>query len=122
MMNPINTDNAEHYVWGEACDGWHLIKREEISVIQERVPPGRAEVKHLHSRARQFFFILEGRGTIEIGEAVFVLNQHEGIEVAPRLPHRFRNDGDADVVFLVISVPPSHGDRENVAPPVQSTA
>ena len=69
-MNSINTDNAEHYVWGEVCEGWHLVKREEISVIQERVPPGRAEVKHLHSRARQFFFILEGRAAIEIGEAV----------------------------------------------------
>jgi mannose-6-phosphate isomerase-like protein (cupin superfamily) len=118
MMNPINIQNAEHYVWGEVCDGWHLIKREEISIIQERVPPGRAEVKHLHSRARQFFFILEGRATIEIGNEVFVLNQHEGIEVAPRLPHQFRNESDADVLFLIISAPPSHGDRENVAPPV----
>jgi mannose-6-phosphate isomerase-like protein (cupin superfamily) len=114
MMNPVNTQNAEHYIWGEVCDGWHLVKREAVSVIQERVPPGCAEVKHLHSRARQFFFILEGRAAIEIGDAVFVLNQHEGIEVAPHLPHRFRNEGDVDVVFLVISVPPSHGDRENI--------
>jgi mannose-6-phosphate isomerase-like protein (cupin superfamily) len=120
-MNPVNTRNAEHYVWGEVCDGWHLVKRAEFSVIQERVPPGRAEVKHLHSRARQFFFILEGQATLEIGDEVFVLNQREGIEVAPQVPHRFRNDADAEVVFLVISVPPSHGDRENVAPSMQPT-
>jgi len=116
MMHPTNTQNAEHYLWGEGCDGWHLVKHEEISVIQERVPPGVAEVRHLHHRARQFFFILAGQATIEIGDAVYVLRQHEGIEVAPLVPHRFRNDTDMEVSFLVISVPPSHGDRETVAP------
>jgi mannose-6-phosphate isomerase-like protein (cupin superfamily) len=121
-MNPINIKSAEHYLWGEGCDGWHLVKREGVSVIQERVPPGRAELKHLHHQARQFFFILEGQATIEIGETVVVLNPHEGIEVAPDLPHRFRNDSDREVSFLVISVPPSHGDRENLAPSVPPLA
>ena|ERR1700754_418302 len=116
-MNPISTENAEHYLWGEACDGWHLLKGEGVSVIQERVPPGAAEVKHLHHQARQFFFILAGQATLEIGDAAVVLNQHEGIEVAPRMPHRFRNDSDREVSFLVISVPPSHGDRENLVAP-----
>lgn len=116
-MKPVNIKNAEHYLWGGASDGWHLVKGEGVSVIQERVPPGGAEVKHLHHRARQFFFILEGQATLEIGDAVVVLNRHDGIEVAPRVPHRFRNDSDREVSFLVISVPPSHGDREQVAPP-----
>lgn len=115
-MKPIHINNAEHYIWGEVCDGWHFVKREELSVIQERVPPGRAEIKHFHHQARQFFYILEGRATIEIDEAIIILNPHEGIEIAPRVPHRFRNDSDADVVFLVISAPPSHGDRENLGP------
>lgn len=120
-MQPTNTENAEHYIWGEVCEGWHLVKREEISIIQERVPPGAAEVKHLHHRARQFFFVLAGQATIEIGNAVFVLGQHEGLEVAPLVPHQFRNEADTDVIFLVISVPPSHGDRETVAPSVSLT-
>ena len=120
-MNPISIKNAEHYLWGDACDGWHLVRCEGVSVIQERVPPGHAEVKHFHSQARQFFFILEGRAAIEIGDAVVVLNRHEGVEIDPRVPHRFRNDSDAEVSFLVVSVPPSHGDRENVAPPAPPT-
>jgi mannose-6-phosphate isomerase-like protein (cupin superfamily) len=115
-MRPTNTQNAEHYAWGEVCEGWHLVKREEVSVIQERVPPGAAEVKHFHRRARQFFFVLAGEATLEVGDAVFVLRQHEGIEVAPLVPHQFRNEAEQDVIFLVISVPPSQGDRETVAP------
>ena len=39
----ISIENAEHYIWGEINDGWHLLKRDDMSVIQERVPP---QVKH----------------------------------------------------------------------------
>ena len=35
----VSIDNAEHYVWGDVCDGWRLLQREDMSVIQERVPP-----------------------------------------------------------------------------------
>ena len=58
----VSIGNAEHYIWGEICDGWHLLKRGDMSVIQEHVPPGGAEVMHYHSQARQFFYILEGEG------------------------------------------------------------
>ena len=55
---PISVQNAEHYVWGEVCDGWHLLQREGMSIIQERVPAGASEVMHHHEVARQFFYIL----------------------------------------------------------------
>jgi mannose-6-phosphate isomerase-like protein (cupin superfamily) len=35
----------------------------------------------------------------------------QGLEVPPGIPHRFRNVAEAEVVFLVISAPKSHGDR-----------
>lgn len=45
MVTSIET--ADHYVWGEVCDGWHLLRRKDLSVIQERVPAGRAQVHFL---------------------------------------------------------------------------
>jgi hypothetical protein len=30
----VSIENAEHYIWGEICDGWHLLKRDDMSVIQ----------------------------------------------------------------------------------------
>ena len=40
----IDRGTAEHYTWGDGCDGWHLVKGADLSVIQERMPPGaRAE-------------------------------------------------------------------------------
>lgn len=86
----VSKDRAEHYVWGEGCDGWHLVKSAGLSVIHERVPPGASEVRHFHRAARQFFFVLSGTVTIEVGGRVEVLRGHEGVEVPPGVPHRIQ--------------------------------
>ena len=109
-----STSNAEHYKWGENCDGWHLLKRDDVSIIQELVPPGQAEVNHLHNVSRQFFYILAGTGTMRVGEETFILRPGEGLEIPPGTAHQFRNDSGEDVSFLVISAPKSHGDRINL--------
>lgn len=111
----IDETNAEHYRWGEGCDGWHLLKTDGLSVIKERVPPGRGETRHFHRAARQFFYILAGEAMIEIEGAGHRLSAGQGIEVPPGSRHLFRNDSEADVIFLVISSPKSHGDRVEAA-------
>lgn len=113
-MKPVSISNAEHYLWGEQCDGWHLLKRDEISLIQERVPAGKTEVMHHHNHARQFFYILEGEGCMAFEDHVVTLNKGDGIEIPPLINHRFENKSSEDVLFLVISVPKSQGDRVNM--------
>jgi mannose-6-phosphate isomerase-like protein (cupin superfamily) len=113
-MNAIDPANAEHYTWGAEAnpsDGWHFVRTPEVSVILERMPPGASEVRHYHERARQFFFVLEGELTIAIEREDFTLGPQQGIEVAPTIPHQVSNRSSQDVRFLVISQPPSHGDR-----------
>jgi mannose-6-phosphate isomerase-like protein (cupin superfamily) len=113
---PIGIENAEHYRWGEVCDGWHLLKLDGLSVIRERVPPGASETRHRHARARQFFYILDGAAVIEMDGARHALEAGRGLHVPPGAAHQFRNESESDVHFLVISVPKSHGDRENIEP------
>jgi hypothetical protein len=38
-MNKISRSNAEHYIWGSTCDGWHPVNQPSLSVIRERMPP-----------------------------------------------------------------------------------
>jgi quercetin dioxygenase-like cupin family protein len=113
----IDGTNAEHYAWGDGCDGWHLLKTDGLSVIKERVPPGRGEVRHYHRSARQFFYILAGEATLEAGGKEHSLAAGQGLEVPPGIPHRFRNDSANEVVFLVVSSPKSHGDRVDAPEP-----
>ena len=104
-------DLAEHYVWGNGCDGWHLVKESGLSVMEERMPPGTAEIRHYHRRARQFFYVLSGQAAMEVGGETFTLARGCGMEVAPGVPHQIRNESGEPLEFLVISQPPSHGDR-----------
>ncbi|MDI7217611.1 cupin domain-containing protein [Leptospira santarosai] len=113
-MKLVSTLNSEYYTWGVGSHGWHFLKRDDLSIILEEAPPGDSEIKHFHNHARQFFFILEGTATLEIGKEVHMLQANEGIEVEPRIAHKFRNNSDSIVRFLVISMPRSHGDRTDV--------
>jgi mannose-6-phosphate isomerase-like protein (cupin superfamily) len=109
----VSTESAEHYFWGEVGEGWHLLKREDMSVIQERIPAGGAEVMHYHELARQFFYILEGEGLMVLEDRALVLQKGQGMEIPPRVRHQFKNQSTQDVHFLVISVPSTRGDRVN---------
>jgi mannose-6-phosphate isomerase-like protein (cupin superfamily) len=113
-IKPVSIANAEHYLWGDNSDGWHLLKRDDISIIQERVPAKCTEVMHYHQRSRQFFYILEGEGEMAFKNKVITLRKGDGLEIPPLAHHRFQNNSNADVVFLVISVPKSHEDRVNL--------
>jgi len=114
-MAAISTGNAEHYRWGESCDGWHLLAGKDLSVIEERMPPGTAEQRHRHARARQFFYLLEGEAVLELEAARYQLRRGEGLHVPPGTAHQMHNVSMADVRFLVVSSPKSHGDRAPAA-------
>lgn len=107
----ISKDTAEHYTWGGDCDGWHLLKSPSLSVIHERMPPGRAEVRHHHARAQQVFFVLSGRLTMIFEDRAETIAPGQAVEIKPGLRHRAVNEGDVPVEFLVISEPATRGDR-----------
>ncbi|HEY4327460.1 MAG TPA: cupin domain-containing protein [Mucilaginibacter sp.] len=109
-----STDNAEHYVWGNQCDGWHLLKSDNLSVIQERMPPGTGEQLHFHENAQQLFYILTGTATFEIEDEIKTIGENQSIHIPKNTKHRIFNNSNADLHFLVISQPKSHGDRVNI--------
>lgn len=110
-MAAISTANAEHYLWGHACDGWHLLATDELSVIEERMPPGSFEQRHRHRHVRQFFYVLEGEATLELDGTAYRLHAGQGLHVPPGSAHQMRNDSRGELRFVVVSTPKSHGDR-----------
>jgi mannose-6-phosphate isomerase-like protein (cupin superfamily) len=113
-LSVICSKSAEHYIWGDSCDGWHLVKSENLSVIQERVPSGCSEVRHFHTKAEQFFFILSGVASMELNGETFTLTSQQGIHIPASAKHQISNRHECDLVFIVTSTPPSHGDRVEV--------
>ena len=111
MPNAISTATAEHYTWGDRCDGWHLVRTPDLSIIEEQMPSGTSEARHHHVQARQFFYVLEGELNLEVELYHHTLRTGQGIEIAPGQPHQASNRSAGPVRFLVTSQPPSHGDR-----------
>ena len=106
--------NAEHYTWGDNCDGWHLLKTDSLSVIQERIPPGTAEQLHYHHHAQQVFYILSGNAGFVIGNTTEFVNVGQSIHITRGTKHHIFNKGTDDLHILVISEPKAHGDRTNL--------
>jgi len=111
---PVNRDNVPHYTWGEGCDGWTLSPNADLLVIQERMLPHTKEVRHRHSKSRQFFYVLSGELCMEREGELHRLAPGDGIEIRPTAKHQARNDRDEAVEFIVVSAPTTRGDRTDL--------
>jgi mannose-6-phosphate isomerase-like protein (cupin superfamily) len=107
----VSRVNAEHYRWGHECDAWHLVKDPHMTVIEELIPPGAAEVRHYHKKAQQFFYILSGEAMMHMDDGPVLIPAGSGIRIMPGVWHQIRNPSSGPLRLLVISHPPSHGDK-----------
>ncbi len=110
----VDTASAEHYTWGNNCDGWHLVKSDSLSVIKETMPSMTKEKLHYHKKAQQFFYVLSGVATFEIDGLTYNVEQNRGISIKPGVRHRISNGSYSDLEFIVVSEPQSHGDRVDI--------
>lgn len=109
-MKTSKTKN-NHYTWGEKCSGWHLVKSDHLSIIEECMPPHTEEVKHYHHFAEQFFYVIDGIATFEFEDQTIDVHEREGIRILPQIIHQVKNIHDSNLEFLVISAPSTAGDR-----------
>ncbi len=107
----VSRVNAEHYRWGHECDAWHLVKDPQMTVIEELIPPGAAEVRHYHKKAQQFFYILAGEAMMQGEDDPVLVPAGSGIRIMPEVWHQIRNPSSGPLRLLVIPQPPSHGDK-----------
>jgi mannose-6-phosphate isomerase-like protein (cupin superfamily) len=107
----ISRKNGQHYELGKHCHEWHLLNRDELSVIQEHMSPSASEARHYHTKARQFFFVIWGTASLEVAGKAEVLRRHGTAEIAPGILHQIANASEDDLEFIAISHPASHGGR-----------
>lgn len=114
MIEIISEKNAEHYTWGNNCDGWHLLKSDTLNVIKERMPAGTAEQLHYHVHAQQVFYILSGEATFELDGKIITARAGESLHIPKGTKHCIKNESGNELVFLLISEPRAQSDRINL--------
>jgi len=88
----------------------HLVETKQIydtenaTVIHMSLQPGQSLKKHT-TPVDVFFYILEGKGTIEIGDEQQEVQKDVLIESPKGIPHLLRNSGESVFRFLVVKLP-----------------
>ncbi len=75
----------------------------QLSMIEDRMPAGRATPYHVHHREDEAFYLLEGTATFYSGNQKFQASAGATVFLPREIPHGFRTDTPAR--FLVIATP-----------------
>jgi len=77
---------------------------ESAQVVHITLQPGEALKKHI-TPVDVVFYVLEGRGTVEIGEEKAIVAADTLIESPARIPHRWINESEGILRVLVVKTP-----------------
>ena len=80
-------------------------KSENLGARLWRLPPNSASTLHKHTRAEEFYFVLEGEGRIRVGDETLTVPTHGGLLVGPDELRQVFNDTEDDVLWLIVGAP-----------------
>ena len=81
-----------------------LYDTEKAQAIHITLNPGEALLKHI-TPVDVFFYVLEGKGIVEIGDEKEEVHPDFLIESPAKIPHRLINQSDKVFRFLVVKIP-----------------
>lgn len=85
-------------------DARELHASDHVQVTMVTLQPGEALKRHI-TPVDAFFYILEGRGLVEIGEEREEVSADMLIDSPANIPHRLMNEGEGVFRFLVVKTP-----------------
>ena len=112
-----NRENVEPFVTKDGSTVWELYhpgssSTNGCSIAEACVRRGEETESHLHRRSQEIYYILEGAGTMWLGEEQIIIRPGDAILIPPAVPHRVRAES-RHLRILCISTPPySHADTE----------
>lgn len=84
---------------------------ENQSLAEASLKPGGSTDRHYHKRSEEIYFILEGSGTMELGEETRQVDPGDAILIPPGEWHQIIADSSTELRFLCCCAPPySHED------------
>jgi len=78
-----------------------------LSVAYVVIPPGKSSPAHRHEIAEEIYYVVKGRGTMQVNDKRFTVQAGHAILIAPSEIHQIRNyEVEGSLEFLAISGPP----------------
>ena len=107
-MQMIPGHEHHEYWFREGCfiTEWSNTEADpEVSIARARVESGRTTRWHRLDAITERYIILDGHGRAEVDGQACDVQAGDVVVIAPGLPQRITNTGDADLVFLAVCTP-----------------
>ena len=78
---------------------------EKISLAEATVYPGQSTVRHIHTTFEEIYYILKGKGIMQVGDEESEVGPGDAIGHLAGVPHKITNIGDEPLVFFCICTP-----------------
>ena len=83
------------------------------SLAEARLPPGKQTTPHFHPATEEIYYILEGRGRMQIGDEVRLVGPGDAIAIPPGAIHTIENPSQQTLKFLCCCAP-AYDDHDTV--------
>jgi len=103
-MKVVEVKNAESKPNPHGVDARSISDTKNAQVAHITLKPGQALKKHI-TPVDVIFYVLEGKGLVEIGEERREAGADTLIESPAGIPHRWINEGEGIVRILVVKTP-----------------
>ncbi len=102
-MNITRIIDVDSFQNMHAVEAKKVYSSENAEVIHMALKPGQSLKKHV-TPVDVFFYILEGKGIVEIGDETQEVEKNTLVESPKGIPHLLRNTGDGFFRFLVVKM------------------
>lgn len=103
-MKIIEVDKAERAPNPHGVDARKISDTEWAQVMHIALEPGESLKKHV-TPVDVVFYVLEGRGIVEIGDEKREVRADALVESPAKIPHRWTNESDSLLRVLVVKTP-----------------
>lgn len=103
-MRIIRTREAAVSENPHGVDARRIYDTGSAQAVHITLQPGEGLRKHI-TPVDVFFYVLEGSGTVEIGDEIETVSQDTLVESPARVPHRLYNESNVPFRFLVVKAP-----------------
>lgn len=104
MMEVVRMDEVEEARTPRKIEARKILKKKDVQVVYLKFKPG--EEMPLHTTSVDvFFYIVEGRGRITVGEESETVGEKDIVFSPAGIPHALENAGDGLFKVLVVKTP-----------------
>lgn len=103
-MKIVNVKDVELSSNPHGVDTRVIYTTENAMTVYMTLKPGESLKKHI-TPVDVFFYVLEGKGIVEIGDEKREVTKDTLIDSPARIPHCWYNESDSTLRFLVVKVP-----------------